>query len=150
MGRRRTPHSSIVEPSSKVRWGGPVYGGFTNGMASYHDRDWITHQTILDGGGTNYHVVMSADQSILDGLVAAVNPPGFSWRPQKGIVSWEVECGEGRGFDTIAYCSTDIGLNVHCPPRTLPPGVYSWRYRGADGHRAAVPAPSVGRVLRRQ
>ena len=27
-----------------------------------------------------------------DGSVSAVNPPGFSWRPQSGIVSWELEC----------------------------------------------------------
>jgi len=64
--------------------------------------------------------------------VCDVNPPGFSWRPQRGIVSWEIECGRGAGFDAIEYRAEKIEYNVHCPPRTFPPGTYTWRYRGTD------------------
>ena len=47
-----------------------VYGGFTNG-AAWGDRDPATHVTILDGGGTIYHVVEKSTTSTatLDGFV---------------------------------------------------------------------------------
>ncbi len=46
-----------------------LYGGFTNGMAGFNERDWQAHQTILDGGGTNYHVVYCAQTITLDGFI---------------------------------------------------------------------------------
>ncbi len=61
-----------------------------------------------------------------------VNPPAFSWRPQKGIVSWEVSCRRTDGTAKDEYSATAISFNVHCPPRVFPPGKYSWRYRGTD------------------
>ena len=27
-----------------------------------------------------------------DRAQTAVNPPSFSWRPQRGVVAWELEC----------------------------------------------------------
>ena len=66
------------------------------------------------------------------GSVSEVTPPGFTWRPQSGIVSWDLECGRGEGFNETAYRATGVDMNVHCPPETLPPGTYSWRYRGVD------------------
>ena len=67
-----------------------------------------------------------------DGTVCQLTPPGFCWRPQSGIVSWEIECGRGDGFDEIAYRASGMEMNVHCPPRTFAPGRYVWRYRGRD------------------
>jgi len=67
------------------------------------------------------------------GAVAEASPPGFCWRPQQGIVNWELECGRGEGFEKIEYQAGDITMNVHCPPKTLAPGKYTWRYRGVDG-----------------
>ncbi len=32
------------------------------------------------------------------GSVSEVTPPGFTWRPQSGIVSWELECARGEDF----------------------------------------------------
>jgi len=61
-----------------------------------------------------------------------VNPPGFCWRPQEGIVSWELECVPAAGPKRNAYRAAGISFNVHCPPRTFPPGKYTWRYRGTD------------------
>ena len=66
------------------------------------------------------------------GSLSEVTPPGFSWRPQSGIVSWELECGRGEGFDATVYRAGGLEMNVHCPRETLPPGTYSWRYRGQD------------------
>ncbi|NQU25280.1 MAG: DUF4962 domain-containing protein [Candidatus Nealsonbacteria bacterium] len=78
-----------------------------------------------------------------DGAVSAVNPPGFCWRPQDGIVSWELECGRGGDFEKIEYHADAVALNVHCPPRTFPPGEYTWHYRGtnAEGNTTAWSRP---------
>jgi hypothetical protein len=64
------------------------------------------------------------------GAVSAVNPPSFSWRPQRDVDSWEVECGRGDGFTSIEYRADSVAMNVHCPPRIFPPGKFTWRYRG--------------------
>ncbi len=66
------------------------------------------------------------------GAVSAVTPPRFCWRPQKGIASWEVECGRGDGFGTTEYRVEGVTFNVHCPPRVFASGSYTWRYRGVD------------------
>ncbi|MCL4204823.1 MAG: DUF4962 domain-containing protein [Pirellulaceae bacterium] len=65
-----------------------------------------------------------------DGTVAETTPPAFSWRPQAGIATWEIEVqcadqalGSGHRFD-------GIGFNVFCPPVAFRPGSYAWRYRG--------------------
>ncbi|HPO72081.1 MAG TPA: DUF4962 domain-containing protein [Armatimonadota bacterium] len=73
------------------------------------------------------------------GTVSQVTPPGFTWRPTQGIVSYELECGKGKGFQEIAYRAEGITMNVHCPPRVLPPGVYTWRYRGKDAEGQLTP-----------
>lgn len=88
-----------------------------------------------------------------DEATSATNPPSFSWRPQRGIVSWEVQCARQDGFAETEYAAEGIEWNVHCPPRTFPPGEYRWRYRGtaADGAKTAwsrvreltVPADAV-------
>lgn len=64
------------------------------------------------------------------GAISAVNPPSFCWRPQRNVVSWEVECGRGIGFTSVEYGADGIAMNVHCPPRIFSPGKYTWRYRG--------------------
>ena len=68
------------------------------------------------------------------GGVSAVTPPSFSWRPQRGIVSWQVQCGRGSGFDGIEYRAEDVTFNVHCPARVFKPGTHTWRYRGVNGN----------------
>lgn len=67
-----------------------------------------------------------------EGAVSEISPPGFCWRPQEGVVAWELECGEGEGFERIAYRVDGVGMNVHCPPESFAPGKYTWRYRGVD------------------
>lgn len=67
------------------------------------------------------------------GEVSALNPPGFCWRPQKGL-TWEIECAGDTEFANIEYNANSIEFNVHCPPRTFKPGTYSWRYRGKDSN----------------
>jgi hypothetical protein len=65
------------------------------------------------------------------GAVSQVNPPSFSWRPQKEL-TWEIECARETEFRNIEYRAENIEFNVHCPPRTFKPGTYTWRYRGKD------------------
>jgi len=66
------------------------------------------------------------------GSVSEMTPPAFCWRPQKGIVAWELECAPGEDSQTIEYRAASIEFNVHCPARTFAPGKYTWRYRGVD------------------
>lgn len=74
-----------------------------------------------------------------EGSVSATNPPSFSWRPQRGLVSWEVQCTRGNDFAQPEYAADGIQWNVHCPPCTFAPGDYRWRYRGteADGAKTS-------------
>lgn len=65
------------------------------------------------------------------GTVSQVNPPSFSWRPQRGLV-WEVQCASDSGFSQNLYSAEGITYNVHCPDRVLKQGNYYWRYRGKD------------------
>jgi hypothetical protein len=74
------------------------------------------------------------------GTQSATNPPGFSWRPQRGITSWELQIlavGNDQDHREV-YRADELTMNVHCPPRTLPPGDYRWRYRGRDKSGAAT------------
>ncbi len=74
-----------------------------------------------------------------EGAVSPTNPPAFSWRPQRDIVSWELQCAKGDDFGKPELAASDIQWNVYCPPRTLPAGEYGWRYRGvaADGRKTS-------------
>ncbi|MHC4680865.1 MAG: DUF4962 domain-containing protein, partial [Planctomycetota bacterium] len=66
-----------------------------------------------------------------DGDMSQVNPPSFSWRPQRDT-TWEIQCARDSQFEKIEYRASDVEFNVHCPPRTFRPGTYTWRYRGKD------------------
>jgi len=100
-----------------------------------------------------------------DGVVSEVNPPSFSWRPQKGL-TWELECARDRSFKDIEYRSENLEFNVYCPPRVFKPGTFVWRYRGKDKNglytnwsqirlftivadAVAMPMPSREELLRR-
>ncbi len=65
------------------------------------------------------------------GAVYRVNPPSFSWQPQRNQ-TWEIQCARDTKFKKIEYRAKNIEFNVHCPPRTFKPGTYTWRYRGKD------------------
>ena len=100
-----------------------------------------------------------------EGEVSAVNPPSFSWRPQKGL-KWEIECATDTAFKKVKYLAENLEFNVHCPPRVFKQGKYTWRYRGKDEKgqytnwsrartftiardTAAMPMPAGGELLSR-
>ncbi len=66
----------------------------------------------------------------VDQAVSQTNPPNFAWRPQRGIVRWQLQCGKDKSFDQVPHDQDDIQFNVHTPSAALPPGDYYWRYRG--------------------
>jgi hypothetical protein len=66
-----------------------------------------------------------------DAAVSEVNPPSFSWRPQRNL-RWELMCTRDRDFKDVEYRAENLEFNVHCPPRVFKPGTYVWRYRGKD------------------
>ncbi len=65
-----------------------------------------------------------------DGSRSAVNPPSFSWRPQRDIDLWELECQTVDKSESAVYRSSVRKFNVHTPARAFAPGKYRWRYRG--------------------
>ena len=64
-----------------------------------------------------------------NGQTVSVTPPGFTWRPTKDIVRWEVEIQNGN---QTALKAEGLTLNVWTPSEVLVPGNYQWRYRGFD------------------
>ena len=66
-----------------------------------------------------------------EGAVSAVNPPSFSWRPQKGM-TWDVMCTGNQPYANIGFHWKDIEFNVYCPPQIFPQGTYTWKYRGKN------------------
>ncbi len=64
-----------------------------------------------------------------EGSVSQVTPPGFSWRPQEGAASYDLQCTRDSGFGEVEYEARGVTFNVHCPPRTLSPGRWFWRFR---------------------
>ena len=72
------------------------------------------------------------------GSTSQVTPPAFCWRPQKDIVSWELQCSHGEAFAVVDYRAADLTMNVHCPPHAFSPGRHTWRYRGIDRHGNAT------------
>ncbi|MGQ9760884.1 MAG: DUF4962 domain-containing protein [Thermogutta sp.] len=65
-----------------------------------------------------------------DGTVSAVDPPPFSWRPQKEVELWEIQIARDGDFQSLVYQAKDVTWNVHCPPQAFGSGRYFWRYRG--------------------
>ncbi len=70
-----------------------------------------------------------------EGAVSPTNPPAFSWRPQRNIVAWELQCARSSEFARPDLAEQGIPWNVYCPSHVLSAGEYHWRYRGrtADG-----------------
>jgi len=48
------------------------------------------------------------------GAVSQVNPPSFSWRPQKET-TWEIECARDARFRKVEYRVKNLKFTVHCP-----------------------------------
>ncbi|MFO7958147.1 MAG: DUF4962 domain-containing protein [Candidatus Brocadiia bacterium] len=67
-----------------------------------------------------------------DGAEVHRNPPGFTWRPTDGAVSYTLEIGADEAFGEVKYRQRDTPWSADCPRQTLAPGTYFWRYRAAN------------------
>ena len=72
-----------------------------------------------------------------DGSSPATNPPAFVWRPQRGAVSYELECSRDSAFKAVAYRAKAVRYNCHCPPQSFEPGRWHWRFRFRDAKGTA-------------
>jgi len=68
-----------------------------------------------------------------EGASLGISPPSFCWRPQEGIVAWELECAPSQSPDAPIHSVSGLKMSVHCPWQVFPSGAYTWRYRGVDG-----------------
>lgn len=65
----------------------------------------------------------------LDKQASEMNPPGFVWRPQKEMVSYDFECASDEGFKSVVAKAVGIKYACYCPDKALAPGTYYWRFR---------------------
>ncbi len=64
---------------------------------------------------------------------AALNPPGFTWRPCEKATTYRLQVATDEQFDDIVYARTDLPWNAHCPSQTLPVDrTLYWRYAATD------------------
>ena len=80
----------------------------------------------------------------VDGATSAMNPPAFVWRPQKGATRYDLQIAPDPSFQKIEYEITGLDLYCHCPPRSLAPGTWYWRFRAHHNKRG----PSAWSMVR--
>ena len=54
-----------------------------------------------------------------EGASVSRTPPSFSWRPQPGATSYELQASRDAHLGRIEYEARGLPFNVHCPPRVL-------------------------------
>ncbi len=64
-----------------------------------------------------------------EGVELQMNPPAFAWRPQRGAVSYQLQCSKDDAFNQIDYQISDWHFNVHTPPDRFKSGKWYWRFR---------------------
>lgn len=67
-----------------------------------------------------------------DGMVSAVTPPGFVFRPQAEASRYAVQVSLTEDFAEIFYEAADLHYYCHCPAKIFPQGTYYWRFAYAD------------------
>ena len=66
------------------------------------------------------------------GSVVERTPPAFSWRPQAGAATYELQASRDLSFARIDYAASGIAWTVYCPARAFEPGAWAWRFRAID------------------
>ena len=59
---------TTADATFQLKAGQAVYGGFAGTESQREARDVTRHRTVLDGGGVAHHVVIGADDAVLDGF----------------------------------------------------------------------------------
>ncbi len=76
---------------------------------------------------------------------ADINPPPFTWRPEKEAIAYALEVASDDAFDTVVYAVNETPWSAHCPDRAFAPGTYYWRYRAHNADNI----PSAWSTIRR-
>lgn len=74
-----------------------------------------------------------------DGDTVSVSPPGFTWRPCSGAVTYTLQLASDSDFQKLVYSKEGLLWSAHCPPAPLDTGKFWWRYRAknATGEESA-------------
>src|SRR5688572_15068397 len=67
-----------------------------------------------------------------DGHASEVDPPGFVWRPQKDLASYELECARDALFRDVVLRENGLPLACYAAPKPLGEGDWFWRFRFVD------------------
>jgi hypothetical protein len=68
----------------------------------------------------------------LEGSAGVVNPPAFTWAPEKDATAYTLEIARDATFEDIAYAVEATPWNAHAPSETLAAGPYYWRYKAQN------------------
>ncbi len=71
-----------------------------------------------------------------DGTNAEMNPPSFTWRPQRNVRGYALQVSDNANFSTLAYEVKETKWSAHCGPIPLKAGDYYWRYAAYDNKGA--------------
>lgn len=89
---------------------------------------WELEQRPPASGDWGYHPAENAS--------ATINPPPFTWFPEKNAVAYTLEIAGDNNFQEMVYTVAKTLWSAHCPNVALSPGIYYWRYRGWDKESA--------------
>lgn len=64
-----------------------------------------------------------------DGATVALNPPSFTWFPERIPGMYTLEVAKDAAFTEMAYACSATPWSAHAPDVALDPGTYFWRYR---------------------
>ena len=120
-------HDPVIDTGSVLlRSDISLYGGFIGGESSLDERDWLKHETIIDGskargGEPSYHVVYGAANVVLDGFTvmgshrADPNFPRISvvglQTDSEGMIVRNCFFKDAAGFESAGISST-ISITV--------------------------------------
>lgn len=68
----------------------------------------------------------------VEGSAGQVNPPAFTWAPEKKAAAYTLEIARDAAFDDRVYTVEATPWNAHAPSEILAAGNYFWRYRARD------------------
>ncbi len=67
-----------------------------------------------------------------NGATAGLNPPAFTWCPERNAEAYGMQAARDAGFEDMVYEVTETPWSAHGPSQVFPPGAYYWRFRAVD------------------
>ena len=63
---------------------------------------------------------------------SVVNPPTFTWAPEKHVKVYALDVARDDAFEDITYAVAETPWSAHAPSEVFAPGTYYWRYRAQN------------------